>query len=233
MVTVIIPAHNEEDFLPACLAGWERAATGHQVEIVVVLNRCTDRTETIAREAGARIVREDAPNLSVIRNAGARAARGELLVTCDADSVPHPRSLERILAKLESGRFVGGGTVTLPERWSPGIVASLAAITPYLAWHGVSFGMFWCRRADFEAIGGFDERLVSVEDLDFAERLRAHGRRDGRRFGTLWRAPLTTSCRKFDRFGDWYLFLNPRLVWRIFRGTDREAADGFWYEVRR
>jgi hypothetical protein len=109
----------------------------------------------------------------------------------------------------------------------------LFAVLPYLAWHGVSFGMFWCRAEDFRAIGGFDERMVSIEDLDFAKRLKAHGRKTGRGFGTLWRTPLITSCRKFDHFGDWYLFRNPAFVRRVFTGTDRAAADEFWYEIER
>ena len=92
--------------------------------------------------------------------------------------------------------------------------------------------MFWCLKRDFQAIGGFDTRFVSVEDVDFARRLKAHGRQSGRSWGTLIRTPLVTSCRKFDQFGDWYIFRNPSLVRRIFRGDDRPAADHFWYDVR-
>ncbi|HEX7261169.1 MAG TPA: hypothetical protein VF258_05085, partial [Luteolibacter sp.] len=69
-------------------------------------------------------------------------------------------------------------------------------------------------------------------DVDFARRLKAHGRKSGRSWGTLMRAPLITSCRKFDEFGDWYLFRNPAFVRSIFRGDDRKAADRFWYDVR-
>ncbi|MBK1835198.1 glycosyltransferase [Roseibacillus ishigakijimensis] len=233
-LSVIIPAHNEEKFLPVCLAGVGRAGEYAQleIEVVVVLNRCTDGTERIARETGAVIVREDEANLAKIRNAGAERARAPVLVTCDADSVPHEKVFDEIWRKLQGGRFVGGGCLTVPERWSLGIVCSLGAVMPYLAWHGVSFGLFWCRREDFRAIGGFNERLLSVEDLDFAKRLRAWGRKRGLRYGTAW-SPLVTSCRKFDQFGDWYLFAHPRAVWRVFRGTDREVADRYWYEVGR
>ena len=55
--------------------------------------------------------------------------------------------------------------------------------------------MYWCRREDFVAIGGFDERVRSVDDLDFARRLRNYGLRTGRRFVNLREAPVTTSCR--------------------------------------
>jgi glycosyltransferase involved in cell wall biosynthesis len=222
-------------FLPRCLAGIRAAATAADVavETIVVLNRCTDDTERLAREFGAVIVREEEPNLAKIRNAGAAVARAPVLVTCDADSVPHERIFAEVLAKLASDKYVGGGTLTLPDRWSLGIICSVASVMPYLIWHRVSFGLFWCRTRDFRAIGGFDERLVSVEDLDFAKCLKAHGKKENRRFGTILKAPLITSGRKFDQFGDWYLLKNPRFVWRVFRGTDREVADKFWYEVGR
>ena len=233
-ISLIIPAHNESAFLPACLEAARQAAgrIDSTVETIVILNRCTDDTEAIARRHGCVIVREDAKNLSAIRNAGIAAATGEIIVTCDADSRMHPDSFMEILKHLDSGKVVGGGAMVLPERWSAGIVASAFAILPYLAFTGVSFGLFWFWKRDFEAIGGFDTRFVSVEDVDFARRLKAHGRKSGRSWGTLLRTPLVTSCRKFDQFGDWYLFRNPAFVRKVFRGDDRKAADQFWYDVR-
>ena len=68
--------------------------------------------------------------------------------------------------------------------------------------------------------------------VDFAQRLKKHGRKSGRSWGTLIKTPLITSCRKFDQFGDWYLFRNPGFVRKVFRGDDRTAADRFWYDVR-
>lgn len=233
-ISLVIPAHNEAEFLPACLAAARLAAerVTEGIEIIVVLNRCTDATAEIALGAGCKVVREDAKNLALIRNAGVAAASGEIIVTCDADSRMHPGSFEEILRRLDSGKVVGGGVMILPERWSFGIMASGLAILPYLAFSGVSFGLFWFWKRDFDEIGGFDERFVSVEDVDFAQRLKAHGRTSGRKWGTLLWAPLVTSCRKFDLFGDWYLFRNPSFVRRVFRGDDRKAADQFWYDVR-
>ncbi len=233
-ISLIIPAHNEADFLPACLHAARLASEriDSPVEIVVILNRCTDATEEIATRHGCLIVREDAKNLSMIRNAGVAAASGEIIVTCDADSRMHPDSFKQILRRLTSGKVVGGGAMVYPERWSVGIVASAIAILPYLAFTGVSFGLFWFLKRDFEEIDGFDARFVSVEDVDFARRLKRHGRKSGRGWGTLFSTPLITSCRKFDQFGDWYLFKNPNFVRKVFRGDDRKTADQFWYDVR-
>lgn len=233
-VSIIIPTHNEENFLPACLDAIDTAASrsSHEVERIVVLNRCTDATEVIARDRGCRITTESAKNLSLIRNAGAAIASGEILITIDADSLMHRDAIDNVVDRLQSGKFIGGGVLLKPERYSLGIICSVLSIMPYLMFHGVSFGMFWCYKRDFDAIGGFNPEFVSVEDLDFAKRLRAYGKEQGKKFGTLIRHPITTSCRKFDEFGDWYLLRNPGFVRTVFKGHDQKAANKFWYNVR-
>jgi hypothetical protein len=98
---------------------------------------------------------------------------------------------------------------------------------------GVSGGMFWCARTDYEAIGGFDERVLIGEDLDFARRLRAHGRRSGRRFTKLRTAPVVASTRKFDRLGDWHMFMMASQLGEIraaMHGTDTTWADHYFFD---
>ena len=102
-----------------------------------------------------------------------------------------------------------------------------------LLWRRVSAGLFWCLRQDFEAIGGFNENLVSLEDLNFAKRLKDYGRSKGKQFKTIRTACIITSCRKFDMFGDWYLLTNPRLVRRLLKGNSQEDANDFYYDVKR
>jgi len=235
LLSIVVPARNEEHFIGGCLESIQAAAVrvGRDVETIVVINRCSDRTEQIARNFGARIVYEDARNLSRIRNAGAREAYGEILVTIDADSRMSPDTLAAIEHVLASGRAVGGGVRIYPDRYSLGIRAAVAIMNLVLFVTRLSGGLFWCRREDFEAIGGFDEKLVSGEDVDFARRLRAHGRKSGRRFRTLPGAHIVTSCRKFDKFGDWFVLRRPLMVWRILQGRSQNTADVFYYEVER
>ncbi len=233
--SVVIPAHNEEVLLPRGLRAIRAAETavGRGVEIVVVANRCTDATAERARDAGAIVVEHDARNISVVRNAGAAAATGEYLVTIDADSLMSPGALTEVARLLESGHYVGGGSTFRPERNSAGILVTTSLVR-FATWAArVSGVMFWCRRSDFEAIGGFDERLLLAEDVDFARRLRAHGRKTHRKFTTLRSAPVITSTRKFDRFGDWHMFamaLQLRGIRAAFRGTDSAWVDRYFFE---
>jgi glycosyltransferase involved in cell wall biosynthesis len=233
--SVLIPARNEEKLLPQCLEAIQAASTEfpNEVEVIVALNRCTDRTEKIAQQHGAIIVRDDGRNLARIRNAAAKAATGEVMVTIDADSRMTANMLAEIDRLLRSGKYIGGGVTIRPERWSLGIAVTVLLLAVLLFWRRVSGGLFWCLRKDFEAIGGFNENLVSLEDLDFGKRLKAYGKAQGKRFATIKKAHIVTSCRKFDTFGDWYLLTNPRLVSRLLRGKSQAEADHFYYDVER
>lgn len=233
--SILIPARDEEAALPGCL-GSIAAATcqlHHPVEVIVAVNRCTDRTEDVALAAGARVVRDDSRNLAAIRNAAARAATGHVVVTIDADSRMSVGMLSKIDELERTGRYIGGGTRVRPQRWSAGIMLTGAVLGLVLAYRRVSGAVLWCRRSDFWAIGGFDENLASGEDLDFAVRLKTFGRTRNQRFATVLSEHAVTSTRKFDDFGDWYLLRNPRLVRQILQGRTQAAADRFYYDVPR
>ena len=233
--SVLIPAHNEAAYIGHCLQSIESAAKyiPDSVEIVVALNRCTDQTAEIAARHHAVIVTEDCTNLARIRNTAARAATGDKLITIDADSRMSGNMFVEIAAQFSTDKYIGGGVMIQPERWSVGICMSMLTVLPFLLIHRISAGLFWCHRKDFEAVGGFNESLLSAEDLDFAKRLKTYGKKKGKRFKTITRAYITTSCRKFDTFGDWYLFKNPRLVWNLMRGDNQKAADLFYYHIDR
>ncbi|MBA4388076.1 MAG: glycosyl transferase family 2 [Verrucomicrobia bacterium] len=232
--SIVIPARDEEKCIGRCIASIREAAKpfGGQVEIIVALNRCTDRTGEIAGAQGAVICRDDSKNLARIRNAGAMHARGEVLATIDADSIMSENMLVEIDRSLRSGKYIGGGVMIYPERYSIGIVMFMLAMIPLVFIKGLAAGVFWCYRKDFEAIQGFDERLVTAEDIDFAARLKAHGRKLGKRFGFLRKAYIVTSCRKFDHFGDWYLIRHPVTAWRAIRGRDQRIGDMFFYDFK-
>jgi glycosyltransferase involved in cell wall biosynthesis len=234
--SIVIPAHNEERFLSGCLDSIERASSRHvnQVETIVVLNRCSDGTERIARQRRAVVVRDNSKNLACIRNAGARQATGEVLVTIDADSRMSENMLCEIDAALRSGKYIGGGVCIRPERTSWGIGSTFFLLKISMLVTGLSGGLFWCLRRDFEEIHGFNENLFYAEDYDFGKRLKAHGRKRNLKYRTLRRAFIQTSCRKFDRFGEWHAFslllFNAWKLGRGFRDADSSFANRYFYD---
>ena len=84
--SLIIPAFNEADYLPATLESIQRASEHLQaradvdVEVIVVDNNSTDDTAAIAGAMGARVVHESVKGIRRARNCGASAAQGEVLL---------------------------------------------------------------------------------------------------------------------------------------------------------
>jgi glycosyltransferase involved in cell wall biosynthesis len=236
LFSVIVPAFNEENYLPGCLAAVRRAekSLGQPVEIVVVDNNSTDKTAEIALRLGAKVVGVREKCLSIIRNRGAEAAKGRYLAFIDADSVMSDNMLVEVAKVMHSGRYIGGGVANVrPDRLSIGLFFSGLAFLPFVLWYiRAACIMFYTARETFQALGGFDERLVSVEDVDFARRLKRFGKGQGLRYKNLLRGRVTTSTRKFSEFGDWFVVRHPIKVYRMFH-NDRTVAEDYWYRPRR
>ena len=84
----IIPAHNEERYVARCIRSVKAAAKYYSgnVEIIVVCNRCTDRTAEIAGKCGAKVISNEDRCIAKVRNAGIFNADGDIIVTIDCDN---------------------------------------------------------------------------------------------------------------------------------------------------
>ena len=231
--SIIIPAHNEEKYIEKCLQSIAIASKSYenQVEVIVVLNRCTDGTKEIAESYDCITIENSDKNLSKIRNAGVDIARGEIIVTIDADSQMNEHLLSEVEGYLTSGKYIGGGAAGRFERMSLGIlVSTLLLIVPLLFKYGaISVGIFWCYKKDFKSINGFNENMLMAEDADFAKRLKDWGKKNGKKYGTI-KNGMITSCRKFDKHGDWALLKRPKVILAYIKGTDQKYADEAYYE---
>ena len=239
-ISLVIPAYNESQYLPRLLAtvavARERFKGGAEsVEVIVADNRSTDRTAEIATEAGCRVVTAEIRCIAAARNAGAAAARGDLLAFVDADSQIHPETFNVIAAHLERPDVIGGATGVTPERWSLGIALTYAVFVPIVFATGVDTGLVFCRRADFEEIGGYDEKMRFAEDVKFHFELWRLGRRRGARLVRAASAKAVFSTRKFDQFGDWHYFpiFFTAPFYLLFPKAGDGLADRYWYESGR
>ena len=107
-IAVVVPAHNEEALLPACLRSVLAATTPVPVEVVVVADACTDDTAALASAAGATVITLAARNVGRARAAGMEhalrsGADGLWLATTDADSRVPANWLRRHLVLAGSG----------------------------------------------------------------------------------------------------------------------------------
>ena len=222
-ISVIIPAHNEERYVARCISSIRKAAAryGGDVEIIVVCNRCTDATEQIAKANGARVVHDETRCIASVRNAGIRAARGNIIVTIDCDNRMTEGTLSEITKLLDSGKYIGGGAPIRFERYSFPLWCNDIMCRVMFRITGLYCGIFWAEKRTFEAVGGFVEKKA-MEDAATAKRLRAYGKQQGKRYTTLRQNHLINSTRKFDDLGDWLYF---RLMFQN-AGTFLKAAFG-------
>ena len=192
-ISFIVPAYNENTELPPTLQSIRHAAerASCPYEIVVVDDASTDGTPQLARRLGARVLSIARRQIAAARNAGAQAARAEILIFIDADTHITPGHVRGVIQALDDG-CPGGG-------------ARLAIDRPVPIWGGLLFRLFtalyfalnlgagaflFTTRANFFAVGGFNESYFAGEEVIFSLALRKIGR-----FRLLSR-PAVTSGRK-------------------------------------
>ena len=240
-ISLVIPAHNEEQFLPRLLDSIDVARHHYRhgaetLEVIVADNASTDDTAAVARERGCRVVRVEERRIASVRNGGAEAARGDVLCFIDADSEIHPETFNAIEDSLATGRVVAGATGVRMERWSLGIAATYALFMLMVWFLRMDTGVVFCRREDFLTIGGYDERRFFAEDVQLLWDLRRVGRKRGQQLTRLRSFKALGSTRKFDLHGDWHFFsdlfrLAP-MVLRLPHATN-DFADKYWYGEQR
>lgn len=94
--SVVIPCYNEERFITKTLLSLKHQTFSGNYEIIVVDNNCSDETVNIARKFSAVIVTENNPGVCWARQAGTEMAKGEIIVSTDADTVHSSDWLESI-----------------------------------------------------------------------------------------------------------------------------------------
>ncbi len=236
-ISVVIPAHNEQAYLPRLLDTVDAARSrygrgGERVETIVADNASTDRTAEIARARGCRLVEVQERRIATVRNHGAAAARGSLLAFVDADTRIHPETFNAIDRTMTSGKVVAGATGVKLERWSVGIALTYALLVPWVILLRMDTGVVFCNRSDFDRIGGYDERRLFGEDVQLLWDLKRVGRERGQRLTRLRPVKALASMRKFDEHGDWHYFpLIFRLLPLMLRApsASTDLVRRYWY----
>lgn len=198
MISVVIPTLNESATLPLLLEAL--ATMPGEKEVLVVDGGSHDDTAAVARTAGATVLTAPRGRARQM-NAGAAAARGDVLWFLHSDSLPAPDALSTIAALLRNPAVVGGCFRLRFDLPHPGL--------GLIAWgsHGracylrLIFGDqgLFVRRAAFAAVGGFPV-LELMEDWALSRLLALQGRL------VALPQPIVTSARRFTAGGIWSTF---------------------------
>jgi glycosyltransferase involved in cell wall biosynthesis len=196
MISVIIPAHNEERYLPATLQAL-KAQTYGWFEIIVVANGCSDRTAEVARGLCHRLIVLSQKSLGVARNLGARMAKGEMLLFLDADTILPPEALGNIAQEF-SWEYAAGTLKGEPDnrRLKYNLIYALKNWTHRSGFHAGSAGVILCWKKHFMKTGGFDEGLEVRENSELIRRLCQFGK-----YKYIDAASAVTSMRRYDQRG--------------------------------
>ncbi len=230
-ISVIVPAWNEEHELPATLERLREAlaALGRSHELIVVDDASTDRTAELAQRFGAHVEHVQKRQIAAVRNAGARVARGRYLVFVDADTRVADATLAAAVRELDAGA-VGGGALVLLEGPMPWIIKPSFMIFTMVWRHlGYAAGCFvWCRKSDFDAVGGFDESFYASEEVWLSKALMGRGR-----FGLVEPA-VVSSGRKLRMHKPFaLLFYSLKLLLRGPEAWKRREGLELWYDGQR
>ncbi len=231
-LSIIIPAYNEEKYIGVTLEHIVTALSGFKgtSEIVVVDNESTDKTAEIAAGFGARVVPEIVHVISRVRNAGAEASTGDVLIFVDADTRVSQELFGKIMEAMADNKCFGGAvSVEFDEckRWW---------IKYYL--FGWKFWEFFfntkqgaaqfCRRTAFAASRGYDERVFIGEDVEFYWRLSEYTRKNGGYLRFIKEPKVKTSSRRFDKMKASSIILRTNPI--VVRLNWRRAGWKDWYE---
>jgi glycosyltransferase involved in cell wall biosynthesis len=236
VISIVIPAFNEERFLPACLESLLFQKTTRMFEVVVVDNGSTDGTVAAAKRftssLNLRVITEPRRGRGAARRTGFRAAAGEVIFSTDADTVLPANWIETMMTKLETSTAIAVAGPARINDCSSLVNFIFNLVQPASAiGYRLIFGHYWLpgfnfaiRREVYFAAGEFNSSMDALEDTDLARRVRAYGRIafvpsalvifSGRRFKSGLAGGLASYVRAFVSY---YFFGTRRIAWPNIR----------------
>lgn len=181
-IAVVIPTLNEEQYIGRCLKSLEQLNFSKDlIQICIVDSGSSDKTTKIASNFNAKIINVEKKTISYSRNKGAFNVHSDLIAFLDADCLPAPSWLKEAVVHFSSNNVIAAGSYPsvlesesnqLQKMWA-GLCKKSDKEIQSVDW--LPSANIIVRSEIFNLIGGFNESLLTCEDVDLGYRLRKHG----------------------------------------------------------
>lgn len=207
MISVVIPAYNEEDAIGACLSSLVKQKYDKPFEVVLVDNNSTDNTQAVAKKFAIKltlkVIEEKRQGRGPAKWRGAKEASGDILAYLDADTRALPNwlsTIDNVLLDPRIAAISGSWRVyDLPKgftRWFLHTFQEVAMLPiTLILMHPNLNGMNMAfRKSVYKKSGGFDRNLNVHDDFDLARRIGKFGR-----IKYVRKLQVMTSGRRYKR----------------------------------
>lgn len=210
MISIIIPALNEEANIKKLVPYLQNCGLNKEIEIIVADGGSTDGTTAAAEASGARLIVSAVKGRAVQMNAGARAAKYNILYFVHADSVPPPSFYTDITDAVNDGYETGRYQTKFDS------CNRLLKINAFFT----RFDWFVCYGGDqtlfvtsslFKKINGYNENLLIMEEYDFVKRAREFARYK------IFSKAAQVSARKYDANSWWQVQKAHYIIVRLYK----------------
>lgn len=222
MISVVVPAYNEEKTISKCL----EVISAQECELIVVVGG-TDNTAKVAKKYGKVVLDKKCSGAGPARNIGAKLAKGDVILFTDGDTLVPLNWVEKYNKVFSDENVVAVGGIVKPLEGSliDRIVYKINQdwfyrLTALVGFYQLSGNNCGYRRKGFLSVGGFDEELTMLEDTELPLRMKALGRIIS--IGSIF---VETSPRRMNEngyFRVWIKFMGAYLKWFVLGQKPKE-----------
>ena len=206
MVSVVIPAYNEEEYIGPCLESLAWQETKYPFEVLLIDNNSTDKTVKIAqgfkKKLNIRIINEPVQGRGMARYRGFEEAQGDVIFSTDADTILPQDWIERFMKYFEDADVVAVTSLCNIDEPSP-LDKAVFKFFQVLAneGHRITLGHYWLsgfsyaiRRDIYIKAGKINKSLNALDDVELGRRVKKLGK-----IKFVRNLPVLSSSRRFQR----------------------------------
>lgn len=234
MISVVIPAFNEEKYIANCLNSLIHQKTGENFEVIVVDNNSTDNTIKVLQKfkdkLNLKVVSEKKKGRGAARSQGFKMAIGDIILGTEADAAVPSGWIEELSDKLKDKSIAA---VTGPCKfedcsWFIKIImnqcqpAGMVLFRVFFGYYWLSGFNFAVRKSAYLKSGGFNPELNTYDDIELGEKIKRFGKVIFKR-----NTPVTVSGRRFKKglFEGLYSYFKPFIKYSLFHNKSVYLDD--------